>query len=68
MKKAINFFVILSIVITTFSCGGLKKVDQRERPTIRRREEDKRLMKVEEGINDLFKNVLQILNLVPQIL
>ena len=70
MKKTINFFLILIIILTTFSCGGFKKVDQRERPTNpedRRRQE---LMKeeVQELMIYLTKDVLQILNLVHQIL
>ena len=55
MKKTINFLIILTIVMTTFSCGGLKKVDQRERPTD---PEERRRQAVNEGrgtgINDLF--------------
>ena len=33
MKKIINFLLILTITLTTFSCGGFKKVDQRSRPS-----------------------------------
>ena len=32
MKKIINFLVLFIIVLTTYSCGGFKKVDQRKMP------------------------------------
>ncbi len=55
MKNTINFFLIITIILTTFSCGGFKKVDQRERPT---NPEERRRQAVNEGrgtgINDLF--------------
>ena len=56
MKKIINFLVLFIIVLTTYSCGGFKKVDQRERPTS---PEERRREAVNSGkgtgINDLFK-------------
>ncbi len=55
MKKTLNFLLILLITVTTFSCGGIKKVDQRSRPTD---PEERRRQAVNEGrgtgINDLF--------------
>ena len=55
MKKIINFLLILVITLTTYSCGGFKKVDQRSRPTD---PEERRRQAVKEGrgtgINDLF--------------
>ena len=55
MKKIINFLLILVITLTTYSCGGFKKVDQRSRPTD---PEERRRQAVNEGrgtgINDLF--------------
>ena len=55
MKKIINFLLILTISFSTLSCGGLKKVDQRSRPTD---PEERRRQAVNEGrgtgINDLF--------------
>ena len=56
MKKFINFLVLLTIILTTYSCGGFKKVDQRSRPT---EPEERRRQAIEEGkgtgINELFK-------------
>ena len=56
MKKIINFLLILTISFSTLSCGGLKKVDQRSRPTD---PEERRRQAVNEGrgtgINDLFR-------------
>ena len=56
MKKIINFLFILTISFSTLSCGGLKKVDQRSRPTD---PEERRRQAVNEGrgtgINDLFR-------------
>ena len=56
MKKIINSLILLIIVLTTYSCGGFKKVDQRERPTS---PEERRREAVNTGkgtgINDLFK-------------
>ena len=58
MKKIINFLLILTISFSTLSCGGLKKVDQRSRPTD---PEERRRQAVNEGrgtgINDLFLGV-----------
>ena len=55
MKKIINFLLILVITLTTYSCGGFKKVDQRSRPTD---PEERRRQAINEGrgtgINDLF--------------
>lgn len=55
IKKIINFLLILIISFTTLSCGGIKKVDQRSRPTD---PEERRRQAVNEGrgtgINDLF--------------
>ena len=54
-EKIINFLLILVITLTTYSCGGFKKVDQRSRPTD---PEERRRQAVKEGrgtgINDLF--------------
>ena len=56
MKKIINSLILLIIVLTTYSCGGFKKIDQRERPTS---PEERRREAVNTGkgtgINDLFK-------------
>jgi hypothetical protein len=56
MKKIINFLILLIIVLSTYSCGGFKKVDQRERPTS---PEERRREAVNTGkgtgLNDLFK-------------
>ena len=56
MKKFINLILISSILIPLVSCGGLKKVDQRSRPTD---PEERRRQAVNEGkgtgINQLFK-------------
>ena len=56
MKKLINIILILFILIPLVSCGGLKKVDQRSRPTD---PEERRRQAVNEGrgtgINQLFK-------------
>tara|TARA_B100000575_G_C23065582_1_gene613532 strand:- start:750 stop:1268 length:519 start_codon:yes stop_codon:yes gene_type:complete len=55
MRKLINFFLILTITLPLISCGGIKKVDQRSRPSD---PEERRRQAVSEGrgtgINELF--------------
>ena len=56
MKKVLTFLILSTIIITTYSCGSFKKVDQRERPNT---PEERRRQAVNEGrgtgINELFK-------------
>ena len=56
MKKVLTFLILSTIILTTYSCGSFKKVDQRERANT---PEERRRQAVNEGrgtgINELFK-------------
>tara|TARA_A100001011_G_scaffold348281_1_gene385995 strand:- start:35 stop:553 length:519 start_codon:yes stop_codon:yes gene_type:complete len=56
MKKVLTFLILSTIILTTYSCGSFKKVDQRERANT---PEERRRQAVNEGrgtgINELFR-------------
>ena len=56
MKKILTFLILSTIILTTYSCGSFKKVDQRERANT---PEERRRQAVNEGrgtgINELFR-------------
>ena len=56
MKKVLTFLILSTIILTTYSCGSFKKVDQRERANP---PEERRRQAVNEGrgtgINELFR-------------